>query len=114
MIDSMPKFIQGVFTFTGAGYDSPVPIAAEYTVPGAKRAQLIYFRAGNSAPAMVSLILLRDGTPMRYFPIAAHGATHVPLAVVEDLEPDQKLTLTVAAPAGEAGTLVLDIGLIEI
>jgi hypothetical protein len=34
--------------------------------------------------------------------------------VVEDLEPDQVLTLTVAAPPGVAGTLVLDVGLIEI
>ena len=36
MIDSEPKFIQGVFGFTGAGYDNPVPLpGGTYTVaPG--------------------------------------------------------------------------------
>jgi hypothetical protein len=114
MIESMPRFLQGVFGFTGSGYDAPVAVDVQYTVPGAKRAQLIYFRGGNSAGAMVNVALLRDGKVMRYFPIGAQGAVHVPLAVVEDLEPDQVLTLTVAAPAGVAGTLVLDVGLIEI
>jgi hypothetical protein len=116
MIESMPKFLQGVFSFTGAGYDQPAPVgeAVTYTVPSAKRAQLIYFRGGNSAADMVSVVLLRDGKPMRYFPIGGNGAVHVPLAVVEDLEPDQVVTLTVAAPAGVAGTLIVDVGLIEI
>jgi assimilatory nitrate reductase catalytic subunit len=116
MIESMPKFLQGVFSFTGAGYGQPAPVgeAATYTVPGAKRAQLIYFRGGNSADVMVNVVLLRDGKPMRYFPIGANGAVHVPLAVVEDLEPDQVLTLAVAAPSLVTGTLVIDIGLIEI
>ena len=51
---------------------------------------------------------------MRYFPIAAKGTEHVPLAVVEDLEPDTKIELFVAAPAGASGTLVIDVGLLEI
>jgi len=116
MIESAPKFIQGIFAFTGNGYDAPVPIAAviDYRVPGAKRAQLIYFRGGNSTGEMVDVVLLRDGAPMRHFPIGAKGSVHVPLAVVEDLEPDQLLTFHVAAPAGCAGTLVVDVGLIEI
>jgi len=116
MIDSIPKFLQGVFAFTGAGYDKPVPIAEalDYMVPGTKRAQFIYFRGGNSSGDMVAVVLLRDGVPMRYFPIGAHAGVHVPLAVVEDLEPDQKITLVVAAPEGVAGTLVVDVGLIEI
>jgi hypothetical protein len=116
MIESKPKFLQGIFPFTGEGYETPLPIAdaLDYIVPGTKRAQLIYFRGGNSAPDMVTVILCLDGKPIRYFPIAAEGATHVPLAVVEDLEPDQKITLMVAAPAGTEATLVIDVGLIEI
>jgi len=116
MIDSVPKFLQGVFAFTGAGYDAPAPIsdALDYMVPGTKRAQLIYFRGGNSTSEMVTVMLLRDGKPMRYFPIGATGSVHVPLALVEDLEPDQKITLLVAAPSGLTGTLVVDVGLIEI
>jgi hypothetical protein len=116
MIESAPKFIQGIFAFTGNGYEAPAPIAAalDYRVPAAKRAQLIYFRGGNSSTEMVDILLLRDGEPMRHFPIGAKAAVHVPLAVVEDLEPDQQLTFQIAAPAGCAGTLVVDVGLIEI
>ena len=116
MIESAPKFIQGIFTFTGHGYEAPVPIAdvLDYRVPSAKRAQLIYFRGGNSSAEMVDVVLLRDGMPMRHFPIGGKDAVHVPLAVVEDLEPDQQLTFHVAAPVGCAGTLVVDVGLIEI
>ncbi len=116
MIESVPQFLQGVFAFTGAGYDAPASFAdaLSYSVPSAKRAQLIYFRGGNSSGDMVDVILSRDGKVMRHFPIGAHAAVHVPLAVVEDLEPDQKLTFAVAAPAGTAGTLVIDVGLIEI
>ncbi len=110
----MPTFLQGVFGFTGSGYGGPQTVDVHYKVPGAKRAQLIYFRGGNSAAEMVNVALLRDGKVMRYFPIGAQGAVHVPLAVVEDLEPDQVVTVTVAAPPGVAGTLVLDVGLIEI
>jgi assimilatory nitrate reductase catalytic subunit len=116
MNDSTPKFLQGVFSFTGAGYDTPAPFAEalDYTVPGTKRSQLIYFRGGNSAADMVSVVLLRDGKLMRHFQIGGHGAIHVPLAVVEDIEPDQKLSFRVCAPAGCSGTLIIDVGLIEI
>jgi len=116
MIESKPQFLQGIFKFSGQGYSTPVPVSEklDYTVPGTKRAQLIYFRGGNSTGDMIDVILLRDGQVMRHFPIAAHGATHVPLALVEDLEPEQKLTLQVAAPFQCAGELVVDLGLVEI
>jgi hypothetical protein len=116
MIESKPKFLQGVFPFHGAGYGSPLPISEtlDYTVPATKRAQLIYFRGGNSALDMVCVVLMRDGTPIRYFPISGAGAVHVPLAVVEDLEPDTLVTLGLAAPNGAVGTLIVDVGLIEI
>ena len=47
---------------------------------------------------MITVVLFRDGKPMRYFPIAAKGATHVALRVVEDLLGDTVLELYVAAP----------------
>ena len=116
MIDSKPRFLQGVFTFTGEGYDHAALIdqALVYSVPADKRAQLIYLRAGNSSATMVYVSLLQDGRPVRLFPVAAHGATHVPLAVVEDLEPDTEVKLFLGAPAGAAGTVVIDLGMIEI
>ena len=114
-METTPHFMTGVFGFTGHGLDAPASLAGvAYTVPADKRAQPIYFRAGNSADAMIAVHLLKDGKPMRTFPIGAKGAMHIPLAVVEDIMPDSVLTLSIAAPAGTTGQVVLDIGLIEI
>ena len=111
-----PRFIQGTFSFTGRGLTSPHPLgdAARYIVPADKRAQLIYIRGGNSADALVSLVLTRDGKPMRYFPIGAKASVHVPLAVVEDIFPESRLEVLVAAPEGVSGIVVVDIGILEV
>ncbi|MGI4945180.1 MAG: hypothetical protein ACRYHQ_32230 [Janthinobacterium lividum] len=116
MIDSVPRILTGVFPFQGAGYGAPQPLdaALAYAVPADKRAQMLYLRAGNSASEMVCLMMMRDGTPMRMFPIGAKGAVHVPLVVVEDLSPDTKLELRLAAPEGCAGSVVVDMGLMEV
>jgi hypothetical protein len=110
------KFIQGVYSFEGRGLDRPVPVHDDlgYTVPRDKRAQLIYIRAGNSAAEMIYVLLSRDGKPMRYFPMGAKDAIHVPLAIVEDVHPESHLDILVGAPEGLRGTLVVDIGLVEI
>ncbi len=115
MIESKPRFLQAVLPFEGTGLDRPqkLPTLA-YTVPRDRRAQLIYMRAGNSSPELVSLALTRNGAAIRHFPIGAKAASHVQLAVVEDLQPDQRIEVTLAAPAGLAGTIIVDIGLIEI
>ena len=47
---------------------------------------------------MITVVLFRDGKPMRYFPIAAKGATHVALRVVEDLLGDTVLELLHRGP----------------
>jgi hypothetical protein len=110
-----PQFIQGVYSFKGAGLERPVALAgAHYTVPGDKRAQLTYLRAGNSTPELVYLVLHRDGKPMRYFPIGAKGSVHVPLVIVEDLHPETRVELLVGAPEGVPGFVVVDMGLVEI
>jgi hypothetical protein len=116
MIEAKPKFLNGVYAIEGAGYDKIAPFSDKliYSVPPDKRAQLIYFRGGNSCGEMICLVLMRDGQPMRYFPIGAKAAEHVPLAVVEDLEPDTKLELFLCAPSGAKGSVVVDIGLLEI
>jgi hypothetical protein len=115
MIDSEPRFIQGIIPFVGAGYAKPVPLtAAGFTVAADKRAQPLYFRGGNSTAEMIAVGLLRNGKLMRYFPIGAKAAEHVQLAVVEDLEPETKLELMVFAPEGLSGTVIVDLGLVEI
>jgi hypothetical protein len=115
MIDSEPKFIQGIIPFTGAGYRKHVPLeSARYTVASDKRAQPLYFRGGNSSGEMVVVVLMQNGKPMRYFPLGARASEHVQLAVVEDLEPETRLELMVSAPEGLSGTVVVDPGMVEI
>jgi len=115
MIDSEPKFIQGVFSFTGGGYGTPVPLAsASFTVAADKRAQPLYFRGGNSTSEMITVALMRNGKLMRYFPIGAKASEHVQLAVVEDLEPETTLSLMVLAPEGLSGSVIVDLGMVEI
>ncbi|HTQ08275.1 MAG TPA: molybdopterin oxidoreductase [Polyangiaceae bacterium] len=111
-----PRFIQGVYGFHGSGLKEPRPLtpAASYRVPFDKRAQLIYLRAGNSTDEMVYLALFRGKKPFRYFPIAAKGAVHVQLAIVEDIDPESELELMVGAPAGLEGAVMVDLGLLEI
>ena len=113
---STPRFLQGAFDFQGKGLDNAVVLdeSLRYVVPAGATAQPVYFRGGNSSDQMISIVLVRDGTPMRYFPIAAKGAIHVSLRVVEDLLADTVLELFVAAPAALSGTVIVDLGLIEI
>ena len=113
---STPRFVQGVFAFQGKGLDQPAPVdgLVGYVVPDGVVAQAVYFRGGNSAAELVCVVLLRDGRPMRYFPIGARSDVHVPLRVVEDLAGGTAVELRVAAPAGLTGTVVIDLGLVEV
>ncbi|BCZ21347.1 molybdopterin oxidoreductase [Mycobacterium senriense] len=114
--DSMARFLQGAFAFDGKGYDAPVLLDASlrYMVPAGAIAQPVYFRGGNSTDELITVVVMRDGAPMRYFPIGAKAAVHVPLRVVEDLLADTVLEIFVAAPDGLSGTVFVDVGLVEI
>jgi hypothetical protein len=83
-------------------------------VPPGITTQPLYFRGGNSTDELVTVVLVRDGAPMRYFPIGARDAVHVALAVVENLDEDSRLELHVAAREGLTGTVVVDLGLVEV
>lgn len=113
---STPVFLQGPFEFEGNGLDKPSLIdeSLRYAVPAGATTQPVYFRGGNSTKDMITVVLFRDGKPMRYFPIAAKGATHVALRVVEELLADTVIELFVAAPSGCSGTVIVDLGLVEI
>jgi assimilatory nitrate reductase catalytic subunit len=115
-VHSTPRFLQGIYSFEGKGLENPVPIdaALAYTVPAGVIAQPVYFRGGNTTDALVCVILMRDGQPMRYFPIAARGDVHVALRVVEDLDSGTAVELHLAAPDGVAGAVVVDLGLVEV
>lgn len=111
-----PRFLQGVFAFDGKGLDKPLSAdaALSYVVPDGVLAQPVYFRGGNSAAELICVVLMRDGRPMRYFPIGAKGDVHVALRVVEDLDSGTLVELQVAAAAGVTGSVVVDFGLVEI
>ncbi|SFF32114.1 molybdopterin oxidoreductase family protein [Blastococcus tunisiensis] len=113
---STPRFLQGVFPITGDGLTKPGPVdpALRYTVPHGTSAQALYFRGGNSTGELVYVLLVRDGEPMRWFPIGARGEVHVPLRVVEDLPGGTVVELHAAAPEGVTGELVVDLGLVEV
>ena len=83
-------------------------------MPGGVTTQPLYFRGGNDTDELVTVVLVRGGTPMRYFPIGARASTHVALAVVEDLEDGTTLELQLAAREGLTGTVVVDLGLVEV
>ena len=111
-----PRFLQGVFAFDGKGLDQPVPLdgTLSYLVPDGVVTQPVYFRGGNAAAELICVVLMRDGRPMRYFPIGARSDVHVPLRVVEDLDAGTGIEVHVAAPAGVSGTVIVDLGLVEI
>ena len=113
---SNPRFLQGVFPITGEGLAKPGPIdpALRYTVPAGSSAQALYFRGGNATGELVYVLLVRDGEPMRWFPIGAKADTHVPLRVVEDISGGSVVELHVAAPEGITGEVVVDLGLVEV
>jgi hypothetical protein len=49
---------------------------------------------------------------MRYFPISAGGSNHVPLAIVDELQPGTEASVTAACEG--SGTLILDVGILEV
>jgi hypothetical protein len=115
-VNEKPAFIQGLYSYRGAGLARPIAFdpPVTYVVPADKRAQTVYFRAGNPSPEMIYLVLTRNGAPMRLFPVGAEGAIHVALAVVEDLEPESRMEILVGAPKSGENAVVLDVGFLEI
>ncbi len=93
------------------GLDSPQPLNLTYTVPQGCTAGVQYVRAGNTSSGMVNVTLLKNGKVMRYVPVAG-GAMHVPLAIVDDLR--SGTDIEVVAAAESAGTLILDVGILEV
>jgi assimilatory nitrate reductase catalytic subunit len=108
-------FLQGIFPFMGTGLEKPVPIhsSLSHYVPDGVINQTLYFRGGNSSAELVTVVLMRDGVPMRYFPIGARSDVHVPLRVVEDIDGGSVIELYLAAPDGVAGSVVIDLGMVE-
>ena len=115
-VKSSPRFLQGVFPLTGEGLAKPGPIdpALNYTVPQGASAQALYFRGGNSTGELVYVLLVRDGEPMRWFPIGARSDT--PRPPPGGRGPDRRHRRRAArrGARGVVGELVIDLGLVEV
>jgi assimilatory nitrate reductase catalytic subunit len=110
---SSPRFLQGVYIFEGKGIDRPflLDAALTYTVPDGVTAQAVYFRGGNTTAELVCAVLMRDGAPLRYFPIGAKADVHVPLRVVEDPESGTvvELHLGITGAVGAFGGVLVNL-----
>lgn len=109
------KFFIGMFAFEGRGLETPVSLEpkAVYTVPPDKRAQFIYGRIGNPTAEFLYVALQRDSKSMRLFPCGPKSGIHVPLAIIDDCLPGSIVELKIAAPAGLAAKVMIDVGFVE-
>jgi hypothetical protein len=110
------RFIQGVFTFQGRGFTNSVALEprADYVVPAGKRAHLVYCRAGNPTSELICLILKREGKLTRYFPVGAKSGAQMAHALVDDLLANSEIEVVIAAPEGLAGSVLIDMGFVEL
>ena len=113
-MSSTPHFLQGVFPFAGSGLakSGPIDPTLTFVVPSGMTAQPLYFRGGTSSDELIVVTVMRDGPPMRMFPMGARASVNVPLRVVEDVDPDATLELVIAAPEGTSGEIVVDFGMV--
>lgn len=85
LMASTPRFLQGVFSFSGAGLDKPELIdpTMKYVIPAGSIAQPLYASAAlvDEGVELIVVTLLRDGESMRVFPIGQPAS--IPVRVVE-------------------------------
>ena len=109
------RFLQGVYPFAGRGVFDLGPLHDDlcYTVPVGAAAEIVYVRAGNLSDDILYLALSVNGHPTRYFPVGPKADFHVPLAIVETYPAGSRIEVCLAAPRGLAGTIVVDVGIVE-
>jgi hypothetical protein len=110
--EGTPVLLQVIRIFEGRGLETPLPLGLTYTVPAERTAGMFYFRAGSTVSGMVNVSVMRDGKLMRYFPIGPNSAIHVSLAIVEELPAGTRIEIFAAGEG--SGTLILDIGYLEV
>lgn len=113
---AVPRFLQGVFPFVGRGIGDLTPLndALSYRVPSGTAAEILYWRAGNVSEDLIYLALFADGRAIRYFPISPRGDVHIALAITESHPAGTCLEIALAAPRGLSGTVVVDVGIVEV
>lgn len=71
-------------------------------------------RGGRLSDDLVYICVTANGTPIRYFPTGPKGDAHVMLAIVEQHLAGVRLDVCLAAPRGLVGSVVVDVGFIEL
>jgi hypothetical protein len=104
--------LQTITDIEAEGIDSPQHLNLTYSVSQGCTAGVQYARAGNTTDGMINITMLKDGKAMRYVPVAAGGAMHVPLAIVDEPQPGTEISI--AAAAERSGKLILDVGILEV
>jgi assimilatory nitrate reductase catalytic subunit len=110
-----PRFLQGVFPFVGRGLFDPLLLdeTLRFVVPPGRATTVVYLRAGNHSDDLIYLMLVADGAPRRYFPVGPKADANVALAIYEGHPAGTELSLHYAAPRGIPGTVVIDLGLVD-
>jgi assimilatory nitrate reductase catalytic subunit len=115
-VQPTPRFLQAIRPFEGHGLDEYLAFSppVTYRVPDGREAQCVYFRGGNSSAELICVVLTRNEAVMRLFPIGARSSLHIPLRITESLLTDVELELHVAAGEGVTGTVIVDLGILEL
>lgn len=113
---AQPRFLQGVYPFVGHGVFDLAPLndALSYRVPPGTTAEAVYFRAGNLSDDLLYLTLSVNGASVRYFPVGPRADFHVQLVIVPSYPAGTRFDVCLAAPCGLSGTVVVDVGLVEV
>ncbi|MGV3613711.1 MAG: molybdopterin oxidoreductase [Fimbriimonas sp.] len=113
---AQPVYMQGAYPFAGRGFFEPQLLHTDlqHTVPEGATAEVVYFRAGNLSDDLIYVTLWANDRAIRYFPIGPKHDCHVTLAIVESHPAGTQFELRLAAPKGLSGSIVIDIGLLEI
>jgi len=62
---------------------------------------------------LIYLALCVNGLPVRYFSVGPKADFHVPLFITETHPAGAKIEVSLAAPRGLTGSVVVDVGLLE-
>jgi hypothetical protein len=109
-----PVLLQGVFEFESTGLKTPQLLSPKlrYTVPDGYILGIRYVRVGVSCDQMVCVSTVLNGDPHRLIPVAANGAQHVALAIVEPICAGSQIEIHIASEG--SGTAIIDVGCLQI
>ncbi len=113
---AVPRFLHGVYPFVGRGvYElSPLSDSLSFTVPQHRTVETPYVRAGNSSDDLIYLAISANGSPVHYYPLGPRSDIDIAPSIGETHSAGTRLDICFAAPRGLAGSVIVDVGLVEI